>query len=54
MPEEVVYHLSEDPSIERFDPRPPPSTNLDPNRPQGEMVWAVGRERLPNFLLPRD
>ena len=52
MPEDVVFHLSEDPSIERFDPRPPPSTN--PGAPAGEMVWAVGRRLLPNYLLPRD
>ena len=54
MPEDVVFHFSEEPGIERFDPRPPPITNLDPNRPHGEMVWAVDRERIPNYLVPRD
>jgi hypothetical protein len=50
--EDVVFHLSENPTIERFDPRPAPSTN--PTAPAGEMVWAVGSEQLPNYLLPRD
>jgi hypothetical protein len=49
---DVVYHLSEDPNIARCDPRPPPSTNA--TAPAGEMVWAVGPELLPNYLLPRD
>jgi hypothetical protein len=52
MADDVVYHLSEDPAIASFEPRPAPSTN--PSAPAGEMVWAVGRELLPNYLLPRD
>jgi hypothetical protein len=50
--EDVVFHLSEEPNIGRFYPRPAPSTN--PGAPTGEMVWAVDRERLPNYLVPRD
>ena len=40
-----VFHVSEEPGIERFDPRP--STH-------GDMVWAVGERLLHNYLLPRD
>jgi hypothetical protein len=43
----MLYHASEEPGIERFDPRP--ATGLD-----YPVVWAVSEERLRNYLLPRD
>lgn len=43
----MLYHVSEEPGIERFDPRPTPSVA----RP---VVWAISGERLRNYLLPRD
>lgn len=44
----VVYHFSEDGTIDRFAPRPAPS---DPSRPPG--VWAVGSEHAPLYWFPR-
>lgn len=46
----LLFHVSEDGSIQRFEPRPsPPESGLaDP------VVWAIDEERLPNYLLPRD
>ena len=48
---EPLYHISDDPRIARFEPRPPPSPRpgLD-----GRMVWAIGERLLHNYLLPRD
>lgn len=43
----MLYHVSEQVGIGRFDPRPSPGVD----RP---VVWAVDRERLRNYLLPRD
>ncbi len=43
----MLFHVSEEPGIERFDPRPSPSAG-------GAVVWAVNRERLRNYLLPRE
>src|SRR5207249_3850054 len=39
------------PGIARFEPRPPPSP-----RPglEGQIVWAIDRDHLHNYLLPRD
>ena len=48
---EPVYHISEEPNIVRFEPRPPPSANSGQT---GLMVWAVGDRLLHNYLLPRD
>ncbi len=42
-----IYHVSEEPGIEWFEPRPTPYVD-DP------VVWAVGEHRLHNYLLPRD
>jgi hypothetical protein len=46
-----VYHISEDPNIQRFDPRPPPTILSGNERP---CVWAIDAQHLPNYLLPRD
>lgn len=46
-----LYHISDKPGIERFEPRPA----LHPSAGQtGSMVWAIDYEHLPNYLLPRD
>jgi hypothetical protein len=42
-----LFHVSEEPGISRFAPRP--NYRLD-----GEMVWAVDEPHLVNFLVPRD
>lgn len=46
-----LYHISEDPSISRFEPRPSPShyDNIT-----GNVVFAVTDTLLHNYLLPRD
>lgn len=41
-----LFHVSDQPGIERFEPRP------DRNGSSG--VWAIAEERLHNYLLPRD
>lgn len=46
-----LFHVSEDGNIERFVPRPPTRTDLDPNT---SLVWALCERTLPNFLTPRD
>jgi hypothetical protein len=47
----VLYHVSEDPDIDRFAPRPAP----DPSSGQtGLMVWAIDDAHLHNYLLPRN
>ena len=43
----MLFHLSEESGIERFDPRPSEYT-AEP------VVWAISEERLCNYLLPRD
>ncbi len=48
---EPLFHISDDPNITRFDPRPPPSAGSGQT---GLMVWAVGERLLHNYLLPRD
>jgi len=45
-----LYHVSEDSDICIFNPRPSPSSS----NIEGEFVWAVDQEHLPNYLLPRD
>jgi hypothetical protein len=48
---ERLFHVSDDPHIERFDPRPAPN----PQAGQvGTMVWAIGERLLHNYLLPRN
>jgi hypothetical protein len=46
-----LFHVSEDAAIERFDPRPSPSTDAGVI---GTAVWALAEPFLPNYLLPRD
>jgi hypothetical protein len=43
----MLFHVSEDAGIIRFEPRPSEYTD-DP------VVWAIDDERLRNYLLPRD
>lgn len=44
-----LYHVSEDPGIARFEPRPHPTwPDLEPR------IWAIAESHLPNYLLPRD
>jgi hypothetical protein len=43
----MLFHVSEEPGIERFDPRP--SLNADV-----PVVWSVDADRLRNYLVPRD
>ncbi|MFL5297026.1 MAG: DUF6886 family protein [Phenylobacterium sp.] len=46
-----LFHVSEEPGIARFVPRPPPSPDSGVT---GEAVWAVAESHLVNFLTPRD
>lgn len=46
-----LFHVSEQPGIEVFSPRWPPSANAAITTP---VVWAVDQARLANYLLPRD
>lgn len=48
---DALYHISEEPDIARFDPRPAPSLS---SGQQGTMVWAISGRLLHNYLLPRD
>ena len=43
----MLFHVSEDPNIDRFQPRRVESF-AEP------VVWAIDREHLRNYLLPRD
>ena len=43
----MLFHVSEEPGIGRFEPRPSPYTD-EP------VVWAIDAARLRNYLLPRD
>jgi hypothetical protein len=43
----MLYHVSEESGITRFESRPTPSG-------EGSAVWAVSEDRLRNYLLPRD
>lgn len=42
-----LFHLSDDPSIARFEPRPSAYT-------EEPVVWAISDQRIANYLLPRD
>lgn len=48
----VVFHMSDEASIQRFEPRTPPSTSTV--GVTDAVVWAVGERLLHNYLLPRD
>src|SRR5262245_37373935 len=43
----MLFHVSEEPGIERFEPRPSQYTD-EP------VVWAIDAARLRNYLVPRD
>jgi hypothetical protein len=43
----VLFHVSEEPGIVEFSPRPSKYTKVP-------VVWAVNDEKLRNYLLPRD
>ena len=43
----MLFHVSEESGIERFEPRPSPNAD-------GPVVWAIDAERLRNYLLPRE
>ena len=43
-----LYHVSDQPGIARFEPRPAPSGM------PGNLVWAIDDEHLHNYLFPRD
>jgi hypothetical protein len=43
----MLFHVSEESGIERFEPRPSPYAD-------GPVVWAIDANRLRNYLLPRD
>lgn len=43
----MLFHISEEPGIERFEPRPSEHAG-DP------VVWAIDAARLCNYLLPRE
>lgn len=46
-----LFHVSEEPGISLFKPRPVPSPDAGV---AGKAVWAIDEEHLPNYLLPRD
>lgn len=46
-----LFHVSEEPDIEVFNPRIPDRCDMD--KTVG-LVWAVDERRLPNFLTPRN
>lgn len=48
---DTLFHISDQPGITRFDPRPAPSPHTTQT---GAMVWAIDRQHLHNYLLPRD
>ena len=43
----MLFHLSEEAGIERFDPRPSDYTSYP-------VVWAISADRMCNYLVPRD
>jgi hypothetical protein len=44
----LLYHVSEEPGLAVFHPRP------DPNGKLGSVVWTIDYEHLPNYPLPRE
>lgn len=46
-----LYHVSEEPGIEIFTPRPSPQAY---NKITGNVVFAISDNMLHNYLLPRD
>ncbi len=48
---EHLFHVSDNPHITQFVPRPTPNPSV---QVEGEVVFAIGGRTLPNYLLPRD
>ena len=48
---DALFHISDNPGIARFDPRPAPSPSAGQS---GSMVWAIDRDHLHNYMLPRN
>jgi hypothetical protein len=48
---ERLFHVSEEPGIAVFEPRPSPSFFAEI---KGDVVFAIGERLLHNYLLPRD
>lgn len=46
-----LFHVSENPDIAKFEPRPAPTAGW---RLDYDVVWAVDEWHLPHYLLPRD
>ncbi|ADL03767.1 conserved hypothetical protein [[Clostridium] saccharolyticum WM1] len=46
-----LFHVSEEDSIDIFNPRIPERNDLDKSV---GLVWAIDEQRLPNFLTPRN
>jgi len=51
MPVNRLFHVSEEPGISIFYPRPSPS---EFNQITGDVVFAISEKLLHNYLLPRD
>ncbi len=48
---ETLFHMSDQPAITRFDPRPLAAPDAGQSQ---ALVWAIDREHLHNYMLPRD
>jgi hypothetical protein len=48
---DALFHVSEQPGIDEFVPKPVPSPD---SAVEGDAVWAIDEAHLPNYLLPRD
>jgi len=46
-----LFHVSEEPNIDIFEPREPTRDDLDKSV---KLVWALNERCLPNYLTPRD
>lgn len=46
-----LFHVSDQPDIVRFEPKPPPSLDAGIS---DDTVWAIEERRLHNYLLPRN
>jgi hypothetical protein len=46
-----LFHVSEDDSLQRFEPRLAPSPDAGV---EGLAVWAIAESHLENYLFPRD
>lgn len=45
----LLYHFSEDASIERFEPHRPPTSAVD-----DKLVWAIDEWHAPMYFVPRE